>query len=65
MIGNASAVIAKPIDEIATLASEKLRSRNRGSGTSGSLLVAGLPQTKTDEHHEPGDDQAPARVMIR
>ena len=36
MSGIAIAVIAKPITEIATLASEKLRSRKSSSGISGS-----------------------------
>ena len=58
MSGNASAVIAKPIAEIATLASEKLRSRNRPQRHQRLARVAGLPHARTaGEHDEAGDDQ--------
>ena len=58
MSGNAIAVIAKPIVEIATLASEKLRSRNSRSGTQRlAACCAACHSTNTAEH-----DAAPATI---
>ena len=59
MSGIAIAVIAKPIAEIATLASEKLRSRNRPSGTSGSRVLRACQSTNSAEDDQAGDDQQP------
>ncbi len=47
MSGKAREVIAKPIVVITTLASEKLRSRNRNSGTSGSALLRACQKMKS------------------
>ncbi len=47
MIGINDEVIEKPITEIATFASEKLRSRKRLSGTSGSWVLRACHHTNT------------------
>ena len=51
--GIANAVIAKPITEMLTLASEKLRSRNRPSGTSGSCLLRACHRTNRTRSPRP------------
>ena len=47
------AVIASPMNAIATLASEKLRSLNRPSGTSGSAFVLACQSTKSPSRTTP------------
>ena len=59
MIGIAIAVIAKPIAEIATLASEKLRSWNSPSGTSGSRVLRACQSTNRARTTRPDDDREP------
>ena len=53
MNGNAIAVIEKPIVVIATLASEKLRSRKSRSGSSGSRVLCACHHTKTPSTSRP------------
>ena len=57
--GTAIAVTVKPITEIATLASEKLRSRKRPSGTSGSRVLRAARARTAPRTASPGDDQRP------
>ena len=53
MNGKAIAVMEKPIVVIATLASEKLRSSKRRSGSSGSRVLCACHQMKTPSTSRP------------